>query len=185
MAPIEVTLNSYRYHFRRLTWQEEARLQFSKTEDQRKTIMARALVDVCGLPVTTEQAIVILQSIPDAVFWRIWVVYRGNLPEDRYYTSGGLYEAPDQMTYRQRIYDDGVAVEVAADVATAKLERQFGRDGVPEPSPQLRIRLEDAGIRWPQAFVCPRTAFTAAVRTRTRSSRKRIKVRAYCCSTVR
>ena len=50
-------------------------------------------------PVTAappEQALTILKNLPDAVFWRIWVVYRGNLPEDRYYTSGGLYEAPDQ-----------------------------------------------------------------------------------------
>ncbi len=43
-----------------------------------------------------ELALTILKNLPDAVFWRIWVVYRGNLPEDRYYTSGGLYEAPDQ-----------------------------------------------------------------------------------------
>jgi hypothetical protein len=137
MALVEVTLNSYRYHFRRLTWQEEARLQFSKTEDQRKTIMARALVDVSGLPVTTEQALTILRNIPDAVFWRIWVVYRGNLPEDRYYTSGGLYEAPDQMTCRQRIYDGGLAVEAVADAATAKLERQFGCDGVTRTIPSI------------------------------------------------
>lgn len=48
IALVEVVLNSYRYHFRRLTRQEEARLQFSKTEDQRGTILACALVDVSG-----------------------------------------------------------------------------------------------------------------------------------------
>ena len=41
MALVEVTLNSYRYDFRRLTWLQEARLQFSKTEDQRKTMAVR------------------------------------------------------------------------------------------------------------------------------------------------
>jgi hypothetical protein len=60
----------------------------------------------------------------------MWVVYRGNQPEDRYYSSGGLYEAPDQMTYRQKIYDDGVAVEAAA--APKKIETQFGKAGLDE-----------------------------------------------------
>ena len=107
MALVEVTLNSYRYHFRRLTSAGRPASSSSKTEDQRKTIMARALVDVSGLPLSPEQALTILKNIPDAVFWRIWVVYRGNLPEDRYYTSGGLYEAPDQMTYRQKFTTTG------------------------------------------------------------------------------
>ena len=62
MALVEVTLNSYRYHFRRLTWQE-ARLKFSKNVDQRKTIMARALVDVSGLPVTPEQALRTMRAV--------------------------------------------------------------------------------------------------------------------------
>lgn len=37
MALLEVPLNSFRYHFRRLRWQEAARLPFVKGEDQRKT----------------------------------------------------------------------------------------------------------------------------------------------------
>jgi hypothetical protein len=144
MALVEVTLNSYRYHFRRLTWPEEARLQFSKTEDQRKTIMARALVDVSGMPVTPEQAMTILKNIPDAVFWRMWVVYRGNLPEDRYYISGGLYEAPDPMTYHQRIYDDGLAVEAVADAASKKIETQFGKAGLDEAENISRAMFREA-----------------------------------------
>jgi hypothetical protein len=144
MALIEVTLNSYRYHFRRLTWQEEARLQFSKTEDQRKTIMSRALVNVSGMPVTPEQALTILKNIPDAVFWRMWVVYRGNLPEDWYYTSGGLYEAPDPMTHRQKIYDDGLAVDAAADAASKKIETRFGKAGLDEAENISRAMFREA-----------------------------------------
>lgn len=100
---IEVPLNSFRYHFRRLTWQEEMGLSFAKADDQRKVILAKAPVDVSGLPVTSVEALKILKAIPEAIFWRIWLVYRGNLPPERYYTSGGLYETPDPMTYRAKI----------------------------------------------------------------------------------
>jgi hypothetical protein len=151
-ALIEVPLNSYRYHFRRLTWLEETRLSFSKIDDQRKVILAHAMVDISGMPVTPEEAMQVLKHIPDALFWRIWIVYRGNLPQERYYTSGGLYEAPDPMAYQQRIYDDGEAVEAVVDAATAKLESKFGKTGVEEAediSRQMFRQAERAGTLVP------------------------------------
>lgn len=48
-----------------------------------------------------------------------------------------------------------------------------------------KTRVEEAVIRWPQALVRPRTAFTDAVRSRTMNARARISVSASCCSTVR
>jgi hypothetical protein len=50
---VEVPLNSFRYHFRRLTWQEEFKIPFSASEDQRKTILAHTLSDVSGLKIST------------------------------------------------------------------------------------------------------------------------------------
>jgi hypothetical protein len=132
MSLIEVPINSYRYHFRRLTWPEEIRLAFKPNEDQRKVILSNALADVSGLKVTVPQALEILKKLPDAIFWRIWILYRGNLPEERYYTSGGLYEAPDQMSYQQRIQHDADDAEAVADEATALVERRFGGAGVEE-----------------------------------------------------
>jgi len=100
---IEIPLN--RYHFRRIAWQEETRLPFTKSEDQRKTILAAALVDVSGLPVTPEQPMRILKQLPNAIFWRIWLVYRENLLQNgispfgsarRHYIHQGLYGAGQQ-----------------------------------------------------------------------------------------
>jgi hypothetical protein len=96
MGMIEIPLHSFRYRFRSLTWQEEFRIPFSVTEDQRKTLLSHALVDISGLKISSvAEARMVLDQIPPALFWRIWVVYRGSLPEDRYYTTKGLYDAPD------------------------------------------------------------------------------------------
>ena len=127
MTLIEIPLNSYRYHFRRLTWPEETSLKFVPQEDQRKVFLSHAMVDVSGLPVTQPQALAILKQLPDAVFWRIWLIYRSDLPLERYYTCGGLYEAPDPMTYRKKIHDDQQTREEIADSASAKLESTHGR----------------------------------------------------------
>jgi hypothetical protein len=130
MDLIEVPLNSYRYHFRRLVWSEELRLPFVPTEDQRKTVLSQALTDISGLKVTVSEALEILNKLPDAIFWRIWILYRANLPEERYYTAGGLYEAPDQMAYQKRIQQDDDTVETVADEATTLVQRRFGGAGV-------------------------------------------------------
>jgi hypothetical protein len=45
-------------------------------------------------------------------------------------------------------------------------------------------RVDEAGIRWPQAFISPRTALTPALRSGRMRSRARISVRASCCCTV-
>jgi hypothetical protein len=122
MAPlVEIPLNSYRYNFRRLTWREEVRLNFAKTDDQRKVIMARAMVDVSGLKVTPESAMQILNHIPDALFWRIWLLYRADLPRERYFSSGGLYTAPDPVAYRIKVFDDEKTLDHTTDVAMAKI----------------------------------------------------------------
>jgi hypothetical protein len=126
MSLIEVPLNSYRYHFRRLTWPEEIRLPFSPTEDQRRVVLAHALADISGLEVSAAQAMEILKKLPEPILWRIWVLYRANLPEERYYTAGGLYEAPDQMAYQERIQHDEETTEAVADEATAIVQKRFG-----------------------------------------------------------
>jgi hypothetical protein len=34
-------------------------------------------------------------------------VFRGNQPEDRYFTTRGLYEAPDHTAHKKRLIDEG------------------------------------------------------------------------------
>ena len=147
MALIEIPLNSYRYHFRRLTWPEETSLQFPPREDQRKIFLSHAMVDVSGLPVTQPQALAILKQLPDAIFWRIWLLYRSDLEPDRYYTSGGLYEAADPMTYRKQIHDDQQTRENLADSASAALASKYGQAGLDEAESICRQIVRVAGPR--------------------------------------
>jgi hypothetical protein len=72
MGMIEIPLHSLRYRFRSLTWQEEFRIPFSATEDQRKTLLAHALVDISGLKIpSAAEARTVLDQIPPALLWRI------------------------------------------------------------------------------------------------------------------
>jgi hypothetical protein len=49
----------------------------------------------------------VILKIPPALRWRIWVVYRGNQPVDRYFSTKGLYEDPDHTAYNKRLIDEG------------------------------------------------------------------------------
>ncbi len=124
---VEIPLNSFRYRFRRLAWYEELKIPFTKTEDQRLTFLAQALNSVSGLLITTPaDATKILTQLPPAIFWRIWIIYRGGLPDDRYFSTSGLYKAPDQRTYAKRLYEDEEAVEAQVDQVTRQMEAEFG-----------------------------------------------------------
>jgi len=124
---VEIPLNSFRYRFRRLTWREELQLPFTKTEDQRLTFLAHALADVSGFKIESKaDAGKILAQLPPAIFWRIWILYRGGLPDDRFFSTEGLFKAPDQKAYIKRIVEEEQATEEQVDQATQQLESQFG-----------------------------------------------------------
>jgi len=124
MPSIEVPLNRFVYRFRPLPWHEEVRIKFAATDDQRKVLLAQALVDISGLRVSPADAMRILNELPEALFWRIWVVYRGNLPMDRFFASGPLYEAPDTQTYRSQLTSDTDAADEASGAAMSALSEQ-------------------------------------------------------------
>jgi hypothetical protein len=125
MSVVEIPLNSFVYRFRRLAWQQEMQIPLTDQEDQRKTLLSHALTDISGLRVNSvEEARKVLDQIPPALFWRIWILYRGNLPEDRYYTSKGLFDAPDLKTYNKRVFDDERQADSTADAATRRMEQQ-------------------------------------------------------------
>ena len=127
MEFVEIPLNSFRYRFRRLPWHEELKIPFTKTEDQRLTFLAQALTSVSGFQIASAaDAAKILTQLPPAIFWRIWILYRGGLPDDRYFSTQGLYKAPDQKAYIKRLYEDEQIVEEQADEATRQMEAEFG-----------------------------------------------------------
>lgn len=124
MHLVEIPLSKFTYRFRRLTWQEEARVKIADGEDTRLVVLAHALHDISGLPVTSfEEARSVIAKIPATIRRRLWVLYRGNLPEDRYFTVMGLYDAPDHRAYNKRLIDTG-----EASGEDAAIERRFGTE---------------------------------------------------------
>jgi hypothetical protein len=123
IAPIEIPLNTYTYRFRRMNWTEEIKLRFKPGEDQRKVVLALALTDVSGLAVSRADALKILSALPEAILWRVWLVYRGNLPPDRYYSTGALYQAPDVATHHARNQQIEDQADETADRAMAAVEQ--------------------------------------------------------------
>jgi hypothetical protein len=120
MALIEIPLNSYRYHFRRLTWQEESSLTFPKGEDQRRILLSTAMVDISGLKVTRKRALEVLKLIPEPLMWRIWS--GGTFPKikcKKKYLCSHLYLPP------------GVIVSRHTEEADARKETNQGSDITP------------------------------------------------------
>jgi hypothetical protein len=144
MALVEIPLNSFRYRFRRLTWREEIRIPFTPAEDHRKTLLIHALSDISGMPVESQDdARKILNQLPEKILSKIWVLYRGNGPEERYYTSRGLYDAPDQKVFVQRVQEQNEAVGRVADRATEQMERRFGAKELAEAR-EVESRMVEA-----------------------------------------
>lgn len=124
MPLVEVRLHSFLYRFRRLNWREEASVRPADGEDFRDAILATALHDISGLKITSlTDARAVIRKVPKTIRTRLWVVYRGNLPDERYFTTGGLYEAPSPQAYNKRLIDDG---DADSDPAEAEMLRRFG-----------------------------------------------------------
>lgn len=81
-------------------------MKFPRKEDQRKIILAAALTDISGLKATPVDALKVFKALPDTILAKMWISYRANLPNEGYYTSTGLYEAPGTVTHRKRFEQD-------------------------------------------------------------------------------
>jgi len=66
-----------------------------------------------------------------ALFWRIWVLYRANLPPERYYQVSSLFEAPNPASpvHRAAITDHEAISSNTAGDAKAETDRQYGKPG--------------------------------------------------------
>jgi len=133
MDYVEIKLNSFLYRFRRLTWTEQATLKFPPKEDQRLILMAHAMTDVSGFTIASvADALTILKRIPAPIQWRLWVIYQGKLPPERYYSCGGLYEAPEPVVHIKRMFEEGDRTKDEDEILDAQLAQRFGAEELRE-----------------------------------------------------
>lgn len=133
MQTVEVPLNHYCYRFRKLTYQEEFGLEVQPGQDARKIILAAAMVDVSNfLIVDPAHATTVLEALPQTVLDRIWVLYKSGLPEDRFFSTRGLYRAPDPNSVKKIAEDDEDRRSAVVDRTLSEMERRFGKEEVAE-----------------------------------------------------
>ena len=134
MHLVEIPLNKLLYHFRRLNWIEESRIEFSRKEDQRVTILAHALHDVSGHPITSlADARKILYAVPAPVRSRVWVLYRGSLHEDRKFRfQGALFSAPEHQEYNRHLIEEETDDSEDRDPVAANIASHYGPEAARE-----------------------------------------------------
>jgi hypothetical protein len=147
-ATVEVQLNRYKYRFRKLTYSEEFGLELQPGDDARKVILAAAMTEVSGLPISSrDHALSILTVIPKPVLDRVWVLYKSGIPEDRFFTTKGLYRSPDTHQLSQIQAKSEEARSEVVDRAVSQMEAKFGRKEVQETLDIERRLFEDARRR--------------------------------------
>jgi hypothetical protein len=148
-TPIEIPLNSLRYRFRKLTWREEVRLDETRKpdEDSRRSYLALALIEVVRgekvLVVTSADSKLILDQLSGAVLHRVWMVYTAALPDSRFFSTKGIYTAPEARKFQK------LAVETTEEPPSAlhDAEQKFGLQEVKESRDVERKILADAKKR--------------------------------------
>jgi hypothetical protein len=150
MDLIEVILLNYRFKFRPLFWKEEFDLK-PEGKDERRVLLATALVEVSGLKIKNfEEAYRVLNALPTSILHRVFLIYKGKQPETRVFTTYDLYKAPDTTAYGQQLTDEEVATDKAVDAAVARMEQQFSKKELEETAEIDRQII--AGAKTKQGF---------------------------------
>jgi len=128
MDTVEIPLLKYRITLRRLPWREEFALKPAKNEDPTLNFLAHAMVGVSGMaPIASPaEALKLLKSLPQAIRSRVWLIYRGSLPEMRHFITKSLYEAPKPTDFNRRVKIEEGERDEKADAATRQMESRFG-----------------------------------------------------------
>jgi hypothetical protein len=145
---VEVKLLNYTFHFRKLTWREEAALKIPAGADQVRPVLQAALEDVSGIKVTTpKEAARVINSLPKPVADRVFRIYKGLLPAVRKFETANLYRAPEPSIYIRRVETDDDVIDTATDRVMAKMEQDFGRKELEEAAEVDRKIIRGSNLR--------------------------------------
>jgi hypothetical protein len=148
MPFVDIPLNNYTYRFRKLTYVEEFGLGVTGDVALRRATLRKALVGVSGLEIQSpEDAAPIIEALPDPVIYRVWMLYQNGLPEEQFFSTRGLYRAPDpnEIIIRSAEADD--RREQVVDKALNALESKFGRTELREEQEHQRMLVANARKR--------------------------------------
>jgi hypothetical protein len=124
----------YRFKFRQLLWKEEFAIRPGK-EDPRRVVLATALSEISGLKIkdyAEAWRVLCPEVLPTAILERVFVIYRGTLPEDREFKTLNLYKAPEPSDYTKRVVEQEAETEKKVDVVMERAESQFSKEELEE-----------------------------------------------------
>ena len=148
MDTVEVKILQYTFHFRQLSWREEAVIKFDKPENRLRVLLAHSMTDVSGLPVTSvEDAMKVLRAIPATVIQRMWVIFKGSLPMPRRFSTVGLYKAPSPGNFVKRIEQVEAQREAVMDRVEMEMEQKFGQRELAEAREVERQMMRNSKMR--------------------------------------
>lgn len=148
MDTVEIKLLKYAFRFRQLTWREEFAIKFEPKKDRLRTLLAHALAEVSGLKVTTvDEATKVLDALPQSVVNRVFILYKGETPEPRLFTTTGLYKAPEPHKFVKKYEEIEEKRERIMDKVEAELEQKFGRKELDETIETERLMAKNSKLR--------------------------------------
>lgn len=148
MSTVDIPLNHFIYRFRKLTFEEEFGVVVQPGEDSRRSLLNLALTEVSSLVIDSrEKAAAIISVLPQTVVSRVWLLYRAGLPEDRFFSTKGLYRAPEPNAIVQRAAEEEERRTDIVDRSFSALEQKFGRKELEEVRAQERGLIADARKR--------------------------------------
>jgi hypothetical protein len=148
MNTVEIKLLKYAFRFRTLTWREEFKIKYDPKKDRLRTMLAHALEEVSGLKVkSAEEATKVLDALPQSVVNRVFILFKGETPEPRLFTTTGLYKAPEPSRFVKKVEEIEEKRERVMDKVEAELEQKFGRKELDETIEVERLMAKNSKLR--------------------------------------
>jgi hypothetical protein len=148
MESVEVKLLKYTFRFKPLLWREEFGIKFGKDEDRLRVFLAYALEEVSGIKVkTVAEAKRVLSPIPSSVIQRVFVIYKGSIPEQQMFSTVGLYKAPEPKNMAMRFAAVEKETEQVMDRVEEEMAAKFGRKELEEARELERTMAKNSKMR--------------------------------------
>ena len=148
MNTVDVKLLNFAFRFRQLTWREEFKIKYDPKKDRLRTMLVYALDEISGLKVTSiDDAWRVLDAIPSTVIRRVFVMYKGGLPESRQFVTTGLYKAPETSKFVKKFEEIEEKREEVMDKIELEMEQKFGRKELEEARAAERLMAKNSKLR--------------------------------------
>lgn len=140
---VEVTLKSYSFKFRRLTWRDT----FSSKKTSKVEVLAQALISVADTPTDYEGALKILRSLPIPIQDRVYVIYIGSQDERRLLTSLPPWSAPEAIEYKETLDKEEAQLDSMISESEEAFANQYGRQALDEERELSREIIKNSGYK--------------------------------------